>query len=96
MNRKQEAAAQKRRMLKRWKERQRRWEFCRRHAKKILSLSMQGWPKMATSCSPDYLKWLDLVYKAKAAGIYSLNTSNCDVIANMKNKAEELQKLKRK
>jgi hypothetical protein len=55
---------------------------------------MQGWPRLATSCNPDYLKWLDLVYKAKAAGIYSVNTANCDVIANMQNKARELQKLK--
>lgn len=28
----------------------------------------------------DYPKWLDIVYLAKSRGLYSLKTSNCDVI----------------
>jgi hypothetical protein len=94
MTLKQQAEKQRRQILKRWKERQRRWDFARCHSKQILSLSDKGWPKLATSCNPDYLKWLDLVYKAKGAGIYSLNTANCDIIANLKSKAEQLQKIK--
>lgn len=44
--------------------------------------------------NPDYLKWLDIVYRAKELGIYSMKTATCDIIANMKNKAEYLKKLK--
>lgn len=95
MNLKQQAEKQRREILKRWKQRQRRWNFCRRHSKQILLLSTKGWPRLATSCNPDYLKWLDLVYKAKGSGIYSINTANCDIIANMKRKALELQKTKK-
>ena len=84
------AEKQKRSVIKRWKEKKKRYDFVKRRLKRILSLSMQGWPKMYSSSNPDYLKWLDIVYEAKERGIYSLNTANCDVIANIHRKAVEL------
>lgn len=90
MTLKQEAKKQKAGIIQAWKKRKRRWDFVRRNLKKISSLSTAGWPKMTNN--PDYLKWLDIVYRAKELGIYSLNTANCDIIANMKNKAKDLQK----
>jgi hypothetical protein len=83
--------------IKMWKARKRRYDFCKRRMKKILSLSMEGWPRMAMN--KDYLKWLDIVYEAKEKGLYSIKTANCDVISNIKNKAIELKqasKTKRK
>jgi hypothetical protein len=41
--------------------------------------------------NPDYLKWLDLVYEAKGKGLYSMKTANCDVIANLRDKAQDLK-----
>ena len=79
--------------IKRWKDRKRRYEFCRRRLKRILSLSKAGWPRM--TLNPDYLKWLDLVYEAKERDLYSINTATCDVIANLYDKAHELKNLKR-
>ena len=63
-------------------ERQRRRDaFIKKHLAKIRVLSMDGWPK--TRNMKDYPKWLDIVYQAKIEGIYSLNTANCDVIAQL-------------
>lgn len=89
---KQQAQKQKAGAVRKWKERKRRWDFVRRNLKKISLLSTKGWPKMTNN--PDYLKWLDIVYRAKELGIYSMKTATCDIIANMKNKAEYLKKLK--
>lgn len=78
--------------IKRWKARKRRYDFVRQRLKKILSLSTKGWPKMTHN--PDYIKWLDIVYEAKEKGLYSMKTSNCDVISNLHSKAEELNRQK--
>lgn len=72
-----------------WKARRARYDFVRRRLKKILSLNTVGWPRMTNN--PVYLEWLDIVYVAKEKGIYSWKTSNCDVIANIERKAQELQ-----
>jgi hypothetical protein len=53
---------------------------------------MQGWPRMTHN--KDYLQWLDIVYEAKQKGLYSIKTSNCDVISNLHHKALELHKPK--
>jgi hypothetical protein len=82
----------KQRVINYHKARKRKYDFCRRRLKKILALSTAGWPRMTKN--PDYLKWLDLVYEAKEKGLFSLKTSNCDVIANLSRKANELKKLK--
>jgi hypothetical protein len=79
--------------IAKWKARQKRYAFCKRHLKTILSLSTNGWPRLYQR-NPDYPKWLDLVYKAKEQGIYAMTTSTCDIIANMRNKALELEKQK--
>lgn len=76
-----------------WKARKAKYDFVRRRLKKILALSMQGWPRMTNN--QDYLKWLDIVYLAKERGLYSYKTSNCDVIANLNTKAQDLTKIRR-
>jgi hypothetical protein len=75
--------------ISRWKARKAKYDFVARRIKKILPLSMQGWPRM--TLNPDYIKWLDIVYQAKERGLYSFQTSNCDVIANLRSKAIELK-----
>lgn len=71
-----------------------RYNFVRRRLKKILSLSMDGWPRMYSYPNKDYLKWLELVYECKIKGLYSPTTATCDVIANLHYKAEEIKKMK--
>ena len=78
-------------MLKKRHERLiKRTEFITNNLPKILSLSMDGWPK--TKQMKDYIKWLDIIYEAKVLGIYSIGTSNCDVIANINRFAKEISK----
>jgi hypothetical protein len=79
--------------IKRWKARKKRYDFCSRRLKKILALSTDGWPRMTHN--PDYIKWLDIVYEAKSKGLYSMKSSNCDVIANLRDKAIELKRMKK-
>lgn len=77
-------------VIRHWKAKKRRYDFVRRRLKRILPLSMQGWPYM--SRNRDYIKWLDIVYEAKDKGLYSLKTSTCDIIANIYEKAKQLSK----
>lgn len=84
---------QKANTIRLFKARRARYEFCRRRLKRILALSIKGWPHMTKN--PDYLAWLDIVYLAKDKGVYSLKTSNCDVIANLYHKALDLKRAKK-
>lgn len=68
----------KARAIKRWRDRRRRISFVDKRRDAILALSTNGWPRMTHNA--DYPKWLDIVYLAKSRGLYSLKTSNCDVI----------------
>jgi len=79
---------QKELMLERIKSRKFRIDFVRKNVKKILPLSMEGWPR--TKNMKDYDKWASIVFDSKIKGIYSLNTSPCDIIANLNQKAKEL------
>lgn len=81
---------QKQMAIKRFKARKIRDTFVKRKMKTILSLSMDGWPRIKNM--KDYIKWLDLVYEAKIKGIYGFGTSNCDVIMQLHHKAKELSK----
>jgi hypothetical protein len=85
---KRATAKQKAGAIRYWKARKRRYDFARRHLYRILALDIEGWPHMTGH--PYYLTWLDLVYDAKDRGLYSLKTSNCDVIANLYYKAIDL------
>ncbi len=85
---KKAVAKQKAGAIRYWKARKDKYEFVRKNLNKILPLSLKGWPKMTTN--PDYLKWLDIVYAAKDKGLYSLKSSNCDVIANLHFKAKDI------
>ena len=80
----------KRKAIKRFVAAKRRDAFVRRRMKKILSLSMDGWPR--TKNMKDYLKWLDIVFEAKIKGIYGFGTANCDVIAQLNRKAKDFSK----
>ena len=80
---------QKERMIKRWEAKKRRELFVKNNMKKILSLSMDGWPR--TSNMKDYMKWLDLIFDAKIKGVYSVTTANCDVIAQLNRFAKQLK-----
>lgn len=76
-------------LIRRYERQKRRESFIKKNMKDILSLSMDGWPR--TKNMKDYRKWLDLIYKAKISGIYSLGTSNCDVIAQLNRFAKEMK-----
>lgn len=81
---------QRENLLKRWKQKKKRNAFIIKNLKKILPLSMDGWPK--TSNMKDYPKWLDIVIQAKIKGVYGIGTSNCDVIAQLNRFAKEISK----
>ena len=66
--------------------------FIKRHRRKILSLSMEGWPR--TKQMKDFHKWFELIYEAKVKGIYAFGTSNCDVIAQLERFAKRQNKRK--
>lgn len=72
---------------------QKRTAFIKKNLSKILKLRMDGWPR--TKFMPDCMKWMEFVYRAKLEGIYSLGTSNCDVIAQLNRFAKEIKKSKR-
>lgn len=76
-------------LIRRYERQKRRESFIKKNMKEILALSMDGWPR--TKNMKDYRKWLDLIYKAKISGIYSLGTSNCDVIAQLNRFAKEMK-----
>lgn len=80
----------KKKAIERYKKGKRRDAFVKKNSEKILPLSMDGWPR--TKSMKDYIKWLDLVFDAKIKGIYGFGTSNCDVIAQLNRKANELSK----
>lgn len=82
---------QKERMIKRYEAKKLRDAFIKKNLNKILSLSMDGWPR--TRNMKDYIKWLDLIFDAKIKGIYSINTANCDIIAQLNRFAKELKNL---
>lgn len=73
----------------RFERKQRRDAFVKKNLKKIIALKMDGWPRMKQM--PHYMEWLDLVYKAKLEGVYSLGTANCDVIAQLNRFAQEFK-----
>lgn len=81
------------RAIERYERHKRRNQFIKKHMKKILALSMNGWPR--TKEMKDYIKWLDLIYKAKISGIYGFGTSNCDVIAQLERYAKQLSEHKK-
>lgn len=81
---------QKERMIKRDEAKKARESFVKKNLTKILSLSMDGWPR--TKNMKDYIKWLDLIFDAKIKGIYGIGTSNCDVIAQLNRFAKQLKK----
>jgi hypothetical protein len=69
---------QREKLIIRYDKIKKREEFVRKYKKHILSLSLDGWPK--TKNMKDYLKWFDIVCKAKIQGVYGIGTANCDVI----------------
>lgn len=79
-----------RRLIIRYEKIKKRNLFIKKNLKRILPLSMDGWPR--TRNMKDYRKWIDLIYEAKIAGIYSVGTSNCDVIAQLNRFAKEFNK----
>lgn len=79
---------QKQLLIERWERQSRRDKFIKRNIKKITSLKMDGWPRLREM--KDRLKWLDLVFSAKIEGVYSIGTSNCDVIAQLSRFAKEM------
>lgn len=81
---------QKKKLLERYERQKRREAFIKKHSQRILSLKMDGWPRLTNM--KDRIKWIDLVYEAKIAGIYGIGTSNCDVIAQLDRFARELNK----
>lgn len=80
---------QRERMIKRYEAKKLRESFVKKNMDKILSLSMDGWPR--TSNMKDYIKWLDLIFDAKIKGVYGIGTSNCDVIAQLNRFAKQLK-----
>lgn len=83
---------QKSKLLQRWERMRERDAFVKERMNKILSLSTEGWPRL--SQMKDRRKWIDLVIEAKIFGIYSIGTSNCDVIAQLERKAKEIKESK--
>lgn len=77
----------------RYERKQRRDAFIKKNLSKILKLKTDGWPR--TKEMPDYLKWLDLIYRAKLEGIYGIGTSNCDVIIQLSRLSKEMYQLRR-
>ena len=76
-------------LIQRYERQKKREAFIKKNLKRILPLSMEGWPR--TKNMKDYRKWLDLIFEAKIAGVYALGTSNCDVIAQLNRFAKELK-----
>ena len=76
-------------LIRRYERQKKRDAFVERNKKQILDLSMDGWPRMKNM--KDYRKWLDLIYRAKIAGIYAIGTANCDVIAQLNRFAKEIK-----
>lgn len=76
------------RALEKFYRNKRRDQFVKRRIKKILSLSMDGWPR--TKNMKDYPKWLEIVIEAKIQGIYGFGTSNCDIIMRLLHRAKQL------
>jgi hypothetical protein len=72
---------QRLRLLERYERQKLRDAFVEKNLKRIKDLKMDGWPRLMQM--KDRLKWIDLVYEAKIAGVYSIGTANCDVIANL-------------
>lgn len=76
-------------LIRRWERQKKREDFIKKNLTRILSLSMQGWPR--TNNMKDKRKWIDLVFEAKIKGVYGLGTSNCDVIAQLERFAKEIK-----
>lgn len=76
-------------LIRRWDRQKKREEFIKKNLTRILSLSMQGWPR--TNNMKDKRKWIELVFEAKIKGVYGLGTSNCDVIAQLERFAKEIK-----
>lgn len=74
-------------LIKRYERQKIREAFVKKNRKRILKLSMIGWPR--TREMKDYIKWMDLVYEAKIKGIYAIGTSNCDVISQLSRFAKQ-------
>lgn len=85
---------QYRKLLARYERQKKRDAFIRSNLKSITPLSMDGWPRLKNM--KDYLPWIDLVYRAKIEGIYSIGTANCDVIAQLNRFAKDIQKATKK
>ena len=79
---------QRQRLEERFERQKKRDAFVRKNLKRIMSLKMDGWPRLTQM--KDRHGWLDLVYEAKIAGIYSVGTANCDVVANLERFAKEI------
>lgn len=76
-------------LINRYNRQVKRDKFVKRHLKKILSLSTNGWPRLNNM--PNKNEWIVLVYKAKMEGIYGLGTSNCDVVIQLSRFAKEIK-----
>lgn len=83
---------QKARLLERYERQKKRDAFVKKNLKRIKTLRMDGWPR--TMKMKDRLKWIDIAYEAKIAGVYSIGTANCDVIANLNRRAKQLNNSK--
>lgn len=81
---------QRKRLEERYERQMKRDAFVRKNLKRIKALKMDGWPRLTQM--KDRHQWLDLVYEAKIAGIYSIGTANCDVVANLERFAKEISK----
>lgn len=66
--------------------------FIKKRLTKIMSLKMDGWPRLKEM--PDRVKWIKLVYEAKIAGVYGIGTSNCDVVAQLHRFAKQISSTK--
>lgn len=77
-------------LIKRYERQLKRDAWIKRHKKQILALDITGWPRLKQM--KDRVKWLNLVYKAKIAGVYGIGTCNCDVVAQLHRFAKELTK----
>lgn len=79
---------QRERLLQRLQRQKKREAFIRKNLSRIQALKMDGWPRLKNM--KDRIRWIDLVYEAKIAGVYAISTANCDVIAQLNRFAKEL------
>lgn len=85
---------QKESLIRRYERQKKRDAFVKKHYKKIVALSMDGWPR--TKNMKDFRKWFDLIFLAKVNGVYGMGTSNCDVIAQLHRFAKAINNKKYK